>query len=66
MKFKQRIKKLEKALQINNTEIVPIGALIRAELEGNNEELQRCLKILRDKPPHLREKPIGYEKYFND
>lgn len=63
----QRIKKLEKTIyEKEPKEFVTILGLVMAELEGDDEKLQRRLDILRKRLPHLREKPIGYEKYFND
>ncbi len=69
MKNKQRIKKLEESIHEKEPkEFVTILGLVKAEIkaeeEGNDEELQRLLKILR-KNPH-QGKPIGYEKYFKD
>lgn len=63
----QRIKKLEKTIyEKEPKEFVTILGLAKAEMDGNDKELQRLLEILRKTPPHHREHPIGYEKYFND
>jgi hypothetical protein len=59
----QRLKKLEKTILDRNTEVVPLLALVNAKTE---EELQKWLKILQNKPLHLRERPLDYEKYFKE
>ena len=63
--IKQRIKKLERALQKEGRLPVSIMGLIIHD--GNTEEeCTRHLEVLRETPPHLRERPLGYENYFDD